>query len=346
MKLNRWLFLVGWVATTIHAWAQVATTPPKALRRSAPEYPAALKAQRVVGSANLSFLVDVNGDVKEVRVEHAAQEAFGRAAAAAVSQWKYQPATKAGQPVALRVGMSLEFSLTGAELARLEEVREKEALPPGPAPLEVAELDEWPELKKEIRPKTPPVLQAQRRMGQAIMAFVVDEQGVPRDIHPVVVTHVECGVEAAVAIAQWRFEPGRKAGQAVRVAMELPMVFFPESTSSSGLRVKPGVKRGSPPGDVLGVDRSDIVMPTPLKRVAPDYPDEMADRHSEGIVNVDIVIDSRGRVTHVLSVGESNAFFATVAERAVSHWRFKPATVNGIPVACRVCQPINFYLTY
>lgn len=325
--------------------AQGDSTPPKALAQPVPPYPAGLKEQRVVGSASVRFLIDAQGDVQEVQVQTASRDEFGRAAAAGVARWKYQPATKAGQPVALRVGVVVEFTLTPDELANLEANRRKEVLPPGPDPLPVEALDEWPELKKEIRPKTPAALREKRRMGQAIMAFIVDETGVPRDIHPVVVTDVECGVEAAAAVAKWRFKPGLKAGQAVRVAMEVPIAFFPENTAASGFRVKPGVKRAQPPDGVEPAEAG-VNQPEVVKREVPDYPSEMSDRNAGGEVTVHLVINDRGVVTHVISTGATNAFFATVAERAVSYWRFKPAMKNGQPVTCRVSMPMKFGMRY
>lgn len=323
-------------------------TLPQPRIQPAPDYPKALREQRIVGSVDLRGLIDEHGDVKELVVDRASREEFAHAAIAAVSQWKYLPATMAGRPRAVRVGIPVGFALTPEDLAELDARRTKELLPPGPAVHPVEELDEWPELKKEIRPETPKILKQERRFGQVVMALMVDEQGVPRDIHPLVTTHAECTQAAAAVIEKWRFTPGRKAGQAVRAELEVTLVFFPENHAASGLRVRPGVRSGEGLARLPVSQREakpvgqGTTPPKVVKQAPPEYPGEMAARWQAGRVVTEFIIDPKGRVTHVRSAGEANPFFAAMAERAISQWRFQPATRDGEPVACRVSQLIEF----
>jgi len=303
-----------------------------------------------VGSVDLQGVINEQGEVKDLVVNQASREEFAHAAIAAVAQWKYLPATKAGQPCAVRVGIPVGFALGPADLADLDARRTRESLPPGPGVHPVEQLDEWPELKKEIRPDTPGILKQERRFGQAVMALIVDEHGAPRDIHPLITTHAECAQAAAAVIEKWRFTPGKKGGRAVRTELEVTLVFFPENHAASGLRVRPGVRSGE------GLERLPAELrearpikqvgtpPKAVKQVPPDYPGEMSSRGLTGRVVVEMIIDAHGRVTHVGTLGGANPFFAAMAERAFSHWRFKPATLDGVPVACRASQLIEFSL--
>lgn len=327
--------------------------PPRPIHQPAPAYPEELKARRITGGAELRVVIDERGDVKDIMVEAATNEEFGRSAAAAVAQWRYEPALKGGQPCAIRAALPVGFGLSATDLAELEARRVKEALPSGPPLHPMEELDEWPVLKKEIKPETPGILRTEKRMGQAVMALIVDETGSPRDVHPLLNTHTECAAAATEAIRQWRFRPGRRGGTAVRTALEVTMVFFPESQAASGLRVRPGVRVGDDGATRLPADQREA---RPLKEASrpprvtrqspPEYPAEMSARAQGGRAVIEFVIDTRGRVTHVRTVQQTNAFFAAMAERAVSKWEFQPAEHDGHPVACRVSQLIEFRLSY
>lgn len=86
-------------------------TQPKPVLRKQPLYPAELKAGRISGDVVLSFVVDVDGSVKDMSVEKATDKAFGEAAIAAVSAWKFEPGIKNGAPVRCRLSQPLRFKL-------------------------------------------------------------------------------------------------------------------------------------------------------------------------------------------------------------------------------------------
>jgi TonB family protein len=317
--------------------------PPRLLKSVKPEYPAALKEQRIVGAADLLCLIDEQGDVTEVSIERASREEFGRAAAEAVRRCKYQPAIKGGQPRAVRVRLPVNFDFSESELAEMDARRTGEILPPGPPLVDIAALDEWPELRKEVRPKTPAILARIHRMGQTVVRLVVDENGQPRDVRVLATTQVECSEAAVEAVRQCTFSPGKKDGKPVRVDLRLPVVFFPEDSWASGFRLRPGVEGWIDEGKLAELDKNkEFQPPRVIKRERPEFPAEMSLRRKSGSVNVEAIIDARGRVTHVHSVGESNQFFAVVAERALSRWKFAPAKSGDVAVPCRIVLPVSF----
>ena len=326
-------------------------TLPVQTVRVDPEYPAGLKAQRIVGAATLRGIIDEQGSVRDLVVENATQPEFGQAALAAAMQWKYHPATKGGRPRAVRVGLSMEFRLGPSDMEEFDRQRNKEELPPGPPLLGVEDLDDWPELKKEIRPKLPPRLRSEGRMGETVLNLIVDEDGNPRDVYTLFTSHAECAAAAEEVVRRWQFSPGRKASRAVRTRLEVSLIFFPESPSACGLRVRAGVRAGAESTPRLATalqqakpirEVKNLTPPKISKQPPPDYPAEMLNRGLSGRALIELIIDDRGRVAHVRTQETSNPFFAFIAERAISHWQFKPARVDGHSVAARATQLMEF----
>jgi protein TonB len=73
-----------------------------------------------------------------------------------------------------------------------------------------------PRLTKEVRKKAP---------GQVYIIFIVDKQG--RVENPIIQKSTDPVFEkpALAAIKQWKFEPGKRNGQAVRFRMRVPFTF-------------------------------------------------------------------------------------------------------------------------
>lgn len=77
--------------------------------RTMPILPAALKEAKVTGNAEVEFVIDRTGRARVPRVLSATQPEFGWAAATAVSQWVFDPPTRGGQPVDVRIRVPMEF---------------------------------------------------------------------------------------------------------------------------------------------------------------------------------------------------------------------------------------------
>lgn len=72
-----------------------------------------------------------------------------------------------------------------------------------------------------------------------------------------------------------------------------------------------------------------------LREIQPSYPMSALRRDISGSVEVELHIDTDGRVADVsiLSETPADAGFGAAARRAASNWRFEPFTVNGEPAA-------------
>ncbi len=83
--------------------------------------------------------------------------------------------------------------------------------------------------------------------------------------------------------------------------------------------------------------------PRPIKITKPQYPAEAYAKKIEGVVVVEILIDSQGRVVraHVI---QSIPLLDAAALQTVYQWRFKPAMKDGHPVPTIAHAPVAFRL--
>jgi TonB family protein len=86
-------------------------------------------------------------------------------------------------------------------------------------------------------------------------------------------------------------------------------------------------------------------MPRVLSEVRPTYPKEAKERELEGTVVLDVLIDDQGKVRQV-SVIEGESVFRNEALIAMKKFLFKPARVDGKPVAVRIRYSLKFLLEY
>lgn len=84
---------------------------------------------------------------------------------------------------------------------------------------------------------------------------------------------------------------------------------------------------------------------TTLTRVPPVYPVQARRRGIEGWVKVSFIVDESGRVGNIsILESEPEGLFDRSVERCVLRWRFKPGTVEGMPVKAQVETVIRFEL--
>lgn len=77
----------------------------------------------------------------------------------------------------------------------------------------------------------------------------------------------------------------------------------------------------------------------------PPYPASKMDRGEEAELRLRLAIDERGRVTSVAAVGSADPIFLQAARRhLVAHWRYRPATEDGRPIASSTVITLRFEL--
>ncbi len=82
---------------------------PMATRKVDPAYPMELMRQNVAGTVILYAMIHADGTVGDVRVLRGVDERLDRFASDAVSQWKFEPATKNGIPVEVEATFQIPF---------------------------------------------------------------------------------------------------------------------------------------------------------------------------------------------------------------------------------------------
>jgi len=76
-------------------------------------YPAEMKHQGITGEVTLVFIVDTNGNTRDITVVKSTNKAFNKSAIETVKQWKFRPGKKNGRYVNTRMQIPIVFNLTG-----------------------------------------------------------------------------------------------------------------------------------------------------------------------------------------------------------------------------------------
>jgi protein TonB len=84
--------------------------PAQLLKSVPPVYPPTAKTQRVGGDVKIDALIDAEGNVTTTKIL-SGPVLLHQAAAAAVKQWKYQPAYLDGKPTAMHLTVTVQFRL-------------------------------------------------------------------------------------------------------------------------------------------------------------------------------------------------------------------------------------------
>jgi periplasmic protein TonB len=109
-----------------------------------------------------------------------------------------------------------------------------------------------------------------------------------------------------------------------------------------GSSIGPHVGNG-PPG-IFPAGKSGVSVPEVLFNPEPSFSEEARKTKHQGIVLLLVVVGKDGH-TYDIRVAQSLGMgLDEKAIEAVSHWRFKPAAMNGQPVATRIAIQVDFHL--
>lgn len=102
-----------------------------------------------------------------------------------------------------------------------------------------------------------------------------------------------------------------------------PVVSNIDVKMSAGLSINKSNKLGLAPGDGEYL---------PIVKIAPVYPSRAAERCLEGYVIVGFTVTTTGSVKDPYIVESSSSIFNGSAKRAAVKFKYKPRTVDGVPV--------------
>ncbi len=86
-------------------------TAPKAVYSPNPAFTDEARRKKINGVVLLGLIVNSDGTVRAVNVVKSLEPGLDKQAIAAVSKWKFQPATKDGKPVAVNILVETSFHL-------------------------------------------------------------------------------------------------------------------------------------------------------------------------------------------------------------------------------------------
>ena len=167
-------------------------------------------------------------------------------------------------------------------------------------------------------------------VGSASIAFIVEADGRTSQIQVKSATDVAFGNAACEAIANWRFTPGKKAGQPVRVAIIYPMTFDPSYFRLVPVHFK--VKFSGQAEDVGNLD----LPPKILHETEPVFPSVFEDEEVAGGATIDFIVDPDGSTSEVQVADADDAAFGEAARNAVARWKYSPGLKNGRPVRVKM----------
>jgi TonB family protein len=85
--------------------------PPKATYTPEPEFSKEAQKAKFQGTVILSIVVDKAGNVSRIRLERALGMGLDENAMEEMKTWRFNPATRKGQPVALEMNIEISFNL-------------------------------------------------------------------------------------------------------------------------------------------------------------------------------------------------------------------------------------------
>jgi periplasmic protein TonB len=105
-----------------------------------------------------------------------------------------------------------------------------------------------------------------------------------------------------------------------------------------------GPHAGSGPAGIYPAGKGGVTVPQVIYNPEPAFSEEARKAKQQGIVQLVLVVGKDGH-TYDIHVSQSLGMgLDEEAIAAVRQWRFKPATLNGQPVATRVAVEVDFHL--
>lgn len=175
----------------------------KPLRQPSPTIPATLADQ--AGEAEIAFIVDDHGYVAQPEIKSSTQPELAELARQTVLSWKYRPAVKDGQAVAVKVVQPFRFN--GGMV-----VTESKAL-----------VDKLPVARRTTQPDVPESLR--NIPGYVNVQFTLDSGGNVTAVESKDASLSELEAPALAAAKNWKFKPAMKDGQPTGSKVVVSFVF-------------------------------------------------------------------------------------------------------------------------
>ncbi len=112
----------------------------------------------------------------------------------------------------------------------------------------------------------------------------------------------------------------------------------------NGVGPSAGPHFGDGPAGIFPAGKGGVTVPEVIFNPEPSFSEEARKAKMQGVVVLLVVVGKDGH-TYGIRVGQSLGMgLDEKAIEAVSRWRFKPATLNGQPVATQIAVEVDFHL--
>ena len=218
------ILAAAWLGATSALAQRVA---PKLLNATSPQYPEELTDTGMNGMAEVDVTVKSDGTVADPQLAMATHRAFGRAAMAAVTAWKFEPGQRDGAVVDMKVSIPFRFGAPPEQLVNAAARRKVFAALPEPA-LTLKDYGSKLKVKRAARPVYPRGVANADSDVTVTVNFVVAPDGTT--LNPVVAANTpkDFVIPAQQAIALMAYEPPLKAGKPVYVEATTKLEFTNE----------------------------------------------------------------------------------------------------------------------
>jgi TonB family protein len=314
-------------------------TNPVPIKHVDPQYTNEARLAGIQGEVELDVVALANGTVGDVRVTKSLEPGLDAQAILAAKQWLFKPAMKDGSPVAMIVGLAIEFKLHSTAPTVMPGVLDSHGKEiyffnaPNATPNAQGIVPPTP--IKRVNPRyTSEALRA-KIQGDVDIEVVVQKDGTVGEVRVTKSLDPALDEQAIAAARQWVFNPATKNGEPVEYTCTLSLVF----------RIYNGTPI-APPTDIYGPDTPGLVAPVAIKRVDPKYTSDAMRSKIQGTVELDAVVQTDGTVGEVRITKSLDTQFGLDQEAiaAVKGYAFTAATLNGSPVAAIVKLIVEFRL--
>jgi TonB family protein len=185
--------------------------PPRVIATSGPLYAA------IEGTVTLEASVDVEGNIRILRVVKGLNPDLDARAVEAVMNWKFAPALKDGVAVSTVTQIDVDFKL-----------------PPEPLPLRVGGDVRPPIVIRRVEPQYSEQARDVRAQGTVVLEAIIRKDGsvdIARVVHS-----IGYGLDdsAIAALKQWVFRPATKNGNPVNVVVNIEVNFHLQDGPPAG----------------------------------------------------------------------------------------------------------------
>jgi TonB family protein len=113
-------------------------SPPRLIHHREPDFSEEARAAHYQGTCVLWLVVGEDGKPRNIRVTSSLGKGLDEKAIEAVSDWRFEPARKDGEPVAVEIAVEVDFRLYGKGDVKIAELTRKAAEGDAKAELELA----------------------------------------------------------------------------------------------------------------------------------------------------------------------------------------------------------------